>query len=210
MLTIPEPVWRALLDAFATAPSGHERVAYLDGIRYRDRTGAQHGIATTVTVPNAVTSPGNFTVSAAAMDQAGDHFDVLGLVRLAQVHTHGNDWVNHSWVDDQRAYSQRDGALSLVLPFHATGLPTLWQAGIHVREPTGWRRVTGEDINNLIRLVPGLIDHRSTPWSASPTATKATSAAASPPSPRPRRWPWQWWSRPTRPTSPPPNTPPGC
>ncbi|MFC0105563.1 hypothetical protein [Kibdelosporangium aridum] len=198
MLTIPDPVWRALLDVFATALPGHERVAYLDGVRYRDRTGTVQGLATTVTVPNAVTSQGNFTVSAAAMEQAGDHFDVLGLVRLAQVHTHGNDCVNHSWVDDQRAYSQRDGALSLVLPYHATGRPTLWQAGVHVREPAGWRRVTGEEINTLIRLLPGLIDHRSTPWSASPTVTKGTSVADSTPSTKRGRWPWQWLSHPAR------------
>jgi hypothetical protein len=198
VLTIPDPLWRTLLDTFATAPPGHERVAYLDGIRYRDPAGTMQGIATTVTVPDAVTSPGNFTVSAAAMDQAGDHFDVLGLVRLAQVHTHGNHWVNHSWVDDQRAYSQRDGALSLVLPFHATGRPTLWQAGVHLREPVGWRRVTGEEINTLIRLLPGLIDHRSTSWSASPTATRETSTADSNPSPKRARWPWPWSSRPAR------------
>jgi hypothetical protein len=198
VLTIPDPVWRALLDVFATSLPGHERVAYLDGVRYRDRTSTVQGIATTVTVPNAVTSPGNFTVSAAAMEQAGDHFDVLGLVRLAQVHTHGNDWVNHSWVDDQRAYSQRDGALSLVLPYHAAGRPTLWQAGVHVREPAGWRRVTGKEINTLIRLLPGLIDHRSTPWSASPTVMKVTSMADSIPSTKRGRWPWQWLSRPAR------------
>jgi hypothetical protein len=198
VLSIPDPVWRTLLDTFATAPSRHERVAYLDGVRYRDPAGTVHGIATTVTLPDAVTSPGNFTVSAAAMDQAGDHFDVLGLVRLAQVHTHGNHWVNHSWVDDQRAYSQRDGALSLVLPFHATGRPTLWQAGVHLREPAGWRRVTGEEINTLIRSLPGLIDHRSTPWSASPIATRETSTADSDHSPKRAWWPWPWSSRPVR------------
>jgi hypothetical protein len=198
VLTIPDTVWGALLDAFATAPRGHERIAYLDGVRYRDQTGAVQGIATTVTVPDAVTSPDNFTVSTTAMDQAGDHFDVLDLVRLAQVHTHGNNWVNHSWVDDQRAYSQRDGALSLVLPYHAAGRPTLWQAGIHVRELTGWRRVTSEEITTLIRLLPGVIDHRSTQWSASPTATRETSAADSNPSTRCARWPWRWSSLPER------------
>jgi hypothetical protein len=196
VLTIPDSVWQTLLNAFATAPPGHERIAYLDGVRYRDRDGRVQGIATTVTVPAATTSPGNFTVSADAMAQAGEHFEVLGVVRLAQVHTHGNDYVDHSWVDDQRAYSQRDGALSLVLPYHAVGRPTLWQAGIHLREPTGWRRITGPDIDEVVRLLPTIIDHRSMAWNASPTDTKATSEAVSNRSRTPGRWRWPWsWHR---------------
>jgi hypothetical protein len=199
VLSIPEPVWNTMLNAFTTAPAGHERVAYLDGIRYRDRTGAAHGVATTVTMPDAVTSAGNYTVSPAAMAQAGEHFDILGLVRLAQVHTHGNRWVDHSTVDDRRAYSQRDGALSLVLPHHALGRPAPWQAGVHIREPAGWRRVATDEIDNIVRLLPGSIDHRSTSWSASPTGTKATSAADSNRSARSGRWPWHWpWRRPQR------------
>jgi len=196
VLSIPEPVWNALLNAFATAPAEHERVAYLDGFRYRGPTGALNGVATTVTVPDAVTSPGNYTVSPMAMAQAGEHFDVLGMVRLAQVHTHGDRWVGHSTMDDQRAYNQRDGALSFVLPHHAVGRPTPWQAGVHLREPAGWRRLTGDEINNVVRLVPGLIDHRSTSWNASLTGTKATYAVDSNRSARSGRWPWRWsWRR---------------
>ena len=72
-------------------------------------------------MPDAVTTPYNFQVTPDAMAQAGEHFTPLGLVRLAQVHTHGNACTRHSPTDDQRAYSQRDGALSLVLPHHAAG-----------------------------------------------------------------------------------------
>ena len=137
MLTIPEPVWDTLVAAFKAAPPGHERVAYLDGIRFRGHDGITHGVATTVTVPDAVTTPFNFRVSPEAMAQAGEHFTPLGLVRLAQVHTHGNACTRHSPTDDQRAYSQRDGALSLVLPHHAAGAPRPERAGVHVREPAG-------------------------------------------------------------------------
>jgi hypothetical protein len=198
VLSIPEPVWNTLLQAFATAPAGHERVAYLDGFRYRDRTGAVHGVATTVTVPDAVTSPGNYAVSAAAMAQAGDHFDILGVVRLAQVHSHANRHVSHSHEDDRRAYSQLDGALSLVLPHHASGRPTPWQSGVHLREPTGWRRIGADEVDDVVRLIPGLIDHRSTSWNASPTATRATSVGDSNRSARSDRWPWPWLWRPAR------------
>lgn len=195
MLTIPEPVWNTLVIAFGAAPPGHERVAYLDGVRFRDRDGNAHGVATTVTVPDAVTTLFNFRVSPEAMAQAGEHFTPLGLVRLAQVHTHGNACTRHSPTDDQRTYSQRDGALSLVLPHHASGRPRPEQAGVHVREPAGWRRVRPDEASRLIRLVPGLIDHRSSPWNASPTGTKATSADGFSPSPKPGRWLSRWWPR---------------
>jgi hypothetical protein len=189
VLTIPENVWLTMLDVFATFPPGHERAAYLDGLRQRGRQG-HNAVATTVTVPDAVTSPGHFSVSAAAMERAGEHFDALGLVRLAQVHTHGDRCTDHSPTDDCRAYSQRDGALSIVLPYHGAGYPWPWQAGVHVREPAGWRRLRGDEINAVLRLVPATIDHRRGPWNTYPTATPETSTASSPPSRRPgtSRW----------------------
>jgi hypothetical protein len=198
VLTIPEAVWDTLLAAFQDAPPGHERIAYLDGIRFRGHDGIIHGVATTVTVPDAVTTPFNFRVSPDAMAQAGEHFTPLGLVRLAQVHTHGNACTRHSPTDDQRAYSQRDGALSLVLPHHAAGAPRPAQAGVHLREPAGWRRLDPDQARHLVRLVPGLIDHRSSTWNASPTGTKVTSADALSRSARPGRWLSRWWPRQAR------------
>lgn len=193
VLSIPEPVWSLLLDAFASAPAGHERVAYLDGVRFRSDNGDLRAVATTVTVPDAVTSPGNYRVTAAAMERAGAHFDSLSLVRLAQVHTHGNRNVTHSWVDDQHAYSQMDGALSLVLPRHAAHRPSPRDAGVHVREAAGWRRVSQPEISQVLRLVPSLIDLRSgNPlWNGSPVDTKATSRDASLRSRMLARLPWR-------------------
>lgn len=210
MLSIPEAVWAELLDAFALAPPGHERVAYLDGIRFLDGDGVVHGVATTVTVPEAATSPGRYRVTAAAMDQAGAHFEPFALVRLAQVHTHGNHHVGHSRVDDQQAYSQMDGALSLVLAHHAVSRPAPGDGGVHLRGPGGWSRVHGDEIHQVLRLVPSLIDHRSTRWTASPTATKAISKAGSLRSRILNRWPWRSSSIRARPASPDPSTPPGC
>jgi len=193
VLSIPDSVWNLLLDAFASAPAGHERVAYLDGVRFRDDHGVLQAVATTVTVPDAVTSPGNYRVSAAAMERAGAHFDSLGLIRLAQIHTHGNHRVTHSVVDDQHAYSQRDGALSLVLPHHAVHRPAPHDAGVHVRGASGWRRVSEPEISQVLRLVPSLIDLRSgsAPWNGSPTGTKATSADGSLVSRMLSRLPWR-------------------
>jgi len=196
VLSIPDAVWTALLDAFATALPGHERVAYLDGVRYRGPDGAVHSVATTVTVPNAVTTPGNYRVAPEAMAEAGEHLHALGLVRLAQVHTHGNGWVGHSCVDDRRAYSQLDGALSLVLARHAAERPAPTQAGVHLREPAGWRQAHGDEVNRLVRLLPSMIDHRSPEWNVSQTGTRETSPASSNRSSGFSPWPWRWsWLR---------------
>lgn len=191
MLSIPKGIWDELLDAFALAPSGHERIAYLDGLRFHDADGTLHGVVTTVTVPDAITSAGRYRVTAAAMDRAGSHFEPFGLVRLAQVHTHGNRYVGHSRVDDQHAYSQMDGALSLVLPHHGAHRPTPLHAGVHRRGPEGWVRVHGAEVSQVLRLVPSLIDHRSPAWTASPTGMKAISRAASLRSRIISRWPWR-------------------
>ncbi|MFD3840253.1 hypothetical protein ACFWWC_28970 [Streptomyces sp. NPDC058642] len=191
MLSIPEAVWEELLACFALAQPNHERVAYLDGLRFRDAEGALHGVVTTVTVPDALTHPSHYRVSTAAMHQAGAHFEDSGLVRLAQVHTHGGRHVRHSVADDQLAYSQLDGALSLVLPRHATRRPTPVQAGVHLRGPDGWRPLYAEEIHQVLRLLPSLIDHRSPPWKTSPTGTKATSRASSLRSRIFNRWPWR-------------------
>ena len=191
MLSIPEGIWGELLDTFALSPPGHERIAYLDGLRLYDADGDRHGVVTTVTVPDATTSAGRYKVTAAAMDRASAHFQRFGLVRLAQVHTHGGIQVRHSQTDDQQAYSQMDGALSLVLPHHAAGRPTPLHAGVHLRGPEGWVHVQGDDISRVLRLVPSHIDHRSTQWKASPTGTKVISRAASLRSQIFNRWPWR-------------------
>jgi hypothetical protein len=52
--------------------------------------------AVTVTVPDAVLRPRNYIVPAEAISEAGRHLRTERMTRVAQVHTHGNDWVEHS------------------------------------------------------------------------------------------------------------------
>lgn len=149
-----------MLDRFAEHPAGLERVAYLDGVRYAGRDGMAHGVVTTLVIPRATLRPRNYEISADAMAEAGKHLHPNGLMRLLQVHTHGNDWVDHSDTDDELAFTRREGAVSIVLPYHAHRRPTPLDGGVHRRGTEGWTRVYGADAAGLVRLVTGVHDLR--------------------------------------------------
>jgi hypothetical protein len=151
-----------MLDRLAETPAGLERVAYLDGVHTRDGSGAVYGVVTTVVLPDAELNRCWFRVSADAMGLAGDRPFTHKLRRLAQVHTHGNDDTGHSPIDARRAYSQQDGAIS-ILPFHATDRPAPTDGAVHVRDRHGWTRLGAADAAVHVRLVPALLDHGCRP-----------------------------------------------
>lgn len=156
MIVIPEGLWEALLDRFADQPPEVERIAFLDGYRVEGI-----GVATTLVLPEADCYPGFYTVRAAAMSAAGAHLRQYQMQRLMQVHTHGNAGLDHSVRDDQMAYSQRTGALSLVLPYHARRRPAPWVGQLHVRDRDGWHAVPEAEMSQFLTVVPALIDQRS-------------------------------------------------
>jgi hypothetical protein len=80
--------------------------------------------------------------------------------RLAQVHTHPGPDVRHSPFDDENAYCQMDGSLSIVIPEHARRRPNLGECGVHLREEAGWRLLTTKEVVRVIALVPGCLDFR--------------------------------------------------
>lgn len=173
-------LWAQVLDLFANHQPGVERVAYLDGYRV-DETGYpgvalenQVFVAVTVVVPDANLHPRYYTVSANAISQAGQHLRTLKMTRIAQVHTHGNDWVDHSPTDDDRAYSQRPGAISIVVPYHAENRPDVAECGVHLRTVHGWRKVAPDSV---ITVVPTVLDYRSNPWTPPTPPTPAPMPA---------------------------------
>lgn len=155
MILLSQILFELLLDEFRWPRAAVERLAYIDGLGLGDLQ-----IATTVTLPNAEMHPRYFTVSGAAMSEAGQHFRRFGMQRLAQVHTHPGIDVNHSPFDDENAYSQMDGALSIVMPSHACHRPILPDCGVHVREEAGWRRLSANEIETKIHMIPGCLDFR--------------------------------------------------
>lgn len=160
MISIPEAVWDLMLDRFADERRGVERVAYLDGVRWVDRGGVTRGVVTTVVLPDATLTPGYYRVSAEANAEAGLHTIDVGLVRLAQVHTHGNDWTSHSDVDDRMAYTRREGGLSIVLPRHASRRPRPEEGGVHLRRGAEWQRIAAPQIADVVRILPSELDLR--------------------------------------------------
>lgn len=194
MLIVPEAIWAQMLDELARHAPGVERVAYLDGYRLessRDLDGFEQvvtstAVVTTIALPDAELHTTYFRVSAAAMSRAGAHLRRDRMARLAQVHTHGDNWLDHSPIDDEDAYSQRIGSLSFVLPKHAELRPTLHAAGVHVRERSGWRRLTGAEITESIHVVPSIYDFRERPCLNYPIDTVATQAEES------DRYPTRW------------------
>lgn len=171
---IPEALWNTALELFAAHEPGVERVAYLDGFRideagYPDAAADAHVfVATTLVVPDAVLSPRNYVVPAAAVSNSGRHLRVERMTRVAQVHSHGNDWLEHSPTDDDRAYSQRPGAVSIVVPFHGTTRPAVGECGVHLRTETEWQRVSPDSV---IKVIPSVLDHRSTTWAPTQNST---------------------------------------
>jgi hypothetical protein len=151
MIVLPVAIWDQLLDTFMWKPS-LEQVAFLDGLRSNT-----DGVVTTLTIPNAQLSAGWYRVPAVAMAEAGAHFGLHGLVRLAQVHSHPSDWTEHSADDDEFAYSQSLGSVSIVMPGGARTRPSLQACTVLVRRASGWQVVPG---NEVLRTVPSVLDFR--------------------------------------------------
>jgi len=192
LLVLSEVAWEHLLDEFARQRPGVERIAFLDGYRRDDI-----GVVTTVVVPDATCQPGYYTVTADQMSEAGAHFRRYGMQRLAQVHTHGDSRLGHSNRDDEMTYSQRPGALSLVLPDHATGRPRPTEGRLHLRTSDGWHALDPAAAEAVIVVVPSLLDFRRNSWTTSRRATKARLAAAWHRLVRAARSLWRSSSRPT-------------
>ena len=127
MITIPECFWSRMLDEFSKDTRQVEQVCYFDGVVVDTS-----GVVTTLTFPRADNHAGRFNVSAEAMSEAGKHLRQYRLRRLAQVHTHPTEWTGHSPWDDELAYSQMPGAISIVLPQFGRSRPSLQDAGCHL------------------------------------------------------------------------------
>lgn len=157
MITIPDTIWAGMLAEFAKERRRVEQVCYLDGALL-----GEDGIVTMMVFPDAELESGRFHVHPGSMHEAGKHLRLLRLRRLAQVHTHPCDWTGHSQWDNDWAYSQLPGAISIVLPHFGRRQLDLEQAGVHVRTPAGWQQLPQEQMLSWLRIVPAVLDFRRT------------------------------------------------
>jgi hypothetical protein len=118
-------------------------------------------VATTVAAPKLFQTFGNYMVEMGSMRRLSAAMRAHGLTNLAQVHTHPSDWVDHSTWDDERAYSTREGAVSIVWPDYGLGLAhDLRGLGVHERRGGEWVRLDARDAAARVRLVDDFADHR--------------------------------------------------
>lgn len=67
-------------------------------------------------------------------------------VLLALLHTHPEDWVGLSSVDQQNQLSSRVGFWSIVLPHYGRNDWNLREVGFHVRAERGWVQLSHDDV----------------------------------------------------------------
>jgi hypothetical protein len=118
-------------------------------------------VVTTVAVPKLYQTHGNYTVEMTSLRRLAAGMRASGLTNLAQLHTHPSDWVDHSPYDDERAYSTREGALSLVWACYGSQMShDLSGIGVHERRGAKWVRLSDGETASRIRLVDDFADFR--------------------------------------------------
>lgn len=84
---------------------------------------------------------------AALLQRARD----LGLVIVADVHTHPSDWVELSEVDQAHPIEYRVGLVALVLPDFAVGVADIGVVGVHEYAGDGlWCTFEGEEVRQRL------------------------------------------------------------
>jgi proteasome lid subunit RPN8/RPN11 len=77
----------------------------------------------------------------------------LGLRLIAGIHTHPEDWVDLSWIDQQNQLCSRRGFWSIVVPWYAEQSWEVVAMGAHIRTLEGWCRLTTEQVQRHVRIM---------------------------------------------------------
>lgn len=117
-------------------------------------------VATTVIVPRQRVGSGRYELPADAVREMGHALRCCGLVNIAQVHSHPDEWVGHSDWDDTHAFSLRDGALSIVWPAFGRDLPRKDTWGVHECSGRTWRRLGSCEAGRRVVILPLVLDLR--------------------------------------------------
>jgi hypothetical protein len=75
-----------------------------------------------------------------------------GLKLVGMIHTHPQDWVGLSAVDEANQLCSRIGFWSLVAPWYGRPPWELTTLGVHARAETGWYRLEAEEVRLRVVL----------------------------------------------------------
>ncbi len=134
----------------------HEGVLYWAG-----RDLGLEWLVTTCIAPSAVTGPGSFRVSAEANARVVMLLNKLGLVLLAQVHSHPGTLIAHSEGDDRGAFMPFEGMVSIVVPNYGRLDPwPLTKCGVHRAVDGAFRQLSAIEIDQTFRVLVTSCDLR--------------------------------------------------
>jgi len=71
---------------------------------------------------------------------------------VAAIHTHPEDWVDLSWIDERNQLCSRLGFWSMVVPWYGHEPWRLHEMGIHIRTTQGWARLTPEQTTKNVLI----------------------------------------------------------
>lgn len=143
-----------LLASFASKEDS-EGVVYWFGLEF-----GLKAIVTTLVVPDADTSDGRISTSAAANADVIRVAVGTPLVLLGQAHSHPSRNVSHSWTDDRDTFAQFPGAISVVVPYFGRRGIDLVACGVHRHLEGRFRRLRNRQIREHLRVLPGSVDLR--------------------------------------------------
>jgi proteasome lid subunit RPN8/RPN11 len=136
------------LRSFGLPHKPHEGIVYWAGLRL-DRG----VVITTALVPDAITTPGSFFISAKANAEVTRFIMNNNLQLIGQIHSHPGCNVDHSLGDDENALLPFEGYLSFIVPNYARrGNISEW--GFHVYEQGRFIRKQKEWREQKIIILP--------------------------------------------------------
>jgi len=75
-----------------------------------------------------------------------------GDMLLAMLHTHPEEWVGLSPIDERNQLCSRIGFWSIVLPYYAARDWQLQDTGFHIRRDRGWQRLDDDEVRERFRV----------------------------------------------------------
>lgn len=99
--------------------------------------------------------PLSINLTEAAKYRLYDELNRIGLRMVAAIHTHPEDWVDLSWIDERNQLCSRLGFWSIVIPWYGRQPWHLSEMGIHIRSADGWARLTEDQAKTHVLIEEG-------------------------------------------------------